>query len=127
MRFVRFHHAWRPSMMAVLVTTLAACGESPMAASEEALAKSEPPRTLMAPSLVAHPGRTLAANCFQCHGTDGFAGELKIAGQGAAEIIATLDQMRAQSPRANIMNVHAAAYTTQEIALIADYFDHQGG
>ena len=127
MRFVRFHHAWRLGMAAVLVTTLAACGESPMAASEEALAKSEPPRTLMAPSLVAHPGRTLAANCFQCHGTDGFAGELKIAGQGAAEIIATLDQMRAQSPRANIMNVHAAAYTTQEIALIADYFDHQGG
>jgi len=87
----------------------------------------EPPRALIAPALLAHPGRTLAANCFQCHGTDGFAGELKIAGQGAAEIIATLDQMRAQSPRANIMNVHAAAYTTQEIALIADYFDHQGG
>ena len=41
-------------------------------------------------------------------------------------IIGTLDQMRAQSPRANIMNVHAAAYTSQEIALIADYFDQQG-
>ncbi len=127
MRIVNLHRVWRPGLMAALVTALAACREAPMAAPHDEPAQSEPPRALLAPSLLAHPGRTLAANCFQCHGTDGYAGELKIAGESAAEIIAHLDAMRARSPRANIMNVHAAAYTPQEIALIADYFDQQGG
>lgn len=127
MRFVSVHRVRRPGMAVVLVTILAACTEVPIAAPQEHVAQGEPPRALMAPALLAHPGRTLAANCFQCHGTDGFAGELKIAGESAAEIIGELEEMRAQSPRANIMNVHAAGYTPQEIALIADYFDQQGG
>lgn len=128
MQFVSSHRTRRPGMAAVLVVaTLAACSDVPMAAPPEEVAHGEPVRALIAPSLLAHPGRTLAANCFQCHGTDGYAGELKIAGQSAAEITATLGQMRAESPRANIMNVHAAAYTPQEIALIADYFGQQGG
>jgi sulfide dehydrogenase cytochrome subunit len=71
------------------------------------------------------PGRTLAANCFQCHGTNGVAGELKIAGESASEIIGELNEMRAKDPRSNIMNVHALAYTTDEIKLIADYFSKQ--
>ena len=71
------------------------------------------------------PGRTLAANCFQCHGTNGYAGELKIAGQSSSEIISHLNEMKLKDPRANIMNVHAQAYTTEEIKLIADFISKQ--
>ena len=75
---------------------------------------------------VAPAGRLLASNCFQCHGTNGVAGELKIAGESASEIISELNEMRAENPGRNIMNVHAQAYTPAEITLIADYFAKQG-
>lgn len=71
------------------------------------------------------PGRTLAANCFQCHGTNGYAGELKIAGQSKSEILSTLNEMKTKNPRANIMNVHAQAFTAQELDLIADFISKQ--
>lgn len=71
------------------------------------------------------PGRTLAANCFQCHGTNGYAGELKIAGESSSEIISELNEMKSKNPGSNIMNVHAKAYTTEEIKLIADFFSKQ--
>lgn len=71
------------------------------------------------------PGRTLAANCFQCHGTNGYASELKIANMDVAEITRKFAEFKAESPRSNIMNLHAYAYTTEEIQLIADYFSKQ--
>jgi len=71
------------------------------------------------------PGRSLAANCFQCHGTNGYAGELKIAGQGAGGMIDKLNEYKSKDPRSNIMYVHAAGYTQEEIKLIAEYFSKQ--
>ena len=71
------------------------------------------------------PGRVLASNCFQCHGTNGYAGELKIGGQSASSIISDINEMKTKDPRSNIMNVHARAYTTEEIKLIADYISKQ--
>jgi sulfide dehydrogenase cytochrome subunit len=76
-------------------------------------------------SWYSHPGRTLAANCFQCHGTDGFAGELKIAGESYSELMSELNSFRAKDPKSDIMNFHAQAYTADEIRLIADYFSKQ--
>ena len=71
------------------------------------------------------PGRNLASNCFQCHGTNGYAGELKIAGQSSSGIVSKLTDMKARDPRDNIMNVHARAYTAEEIKLIGDFFSKQ--
>jgi sulfide dehydrogenase cytochrome subunit len=71
------------------------------------------------------PGRLLASNCFQCHGTNGYAGELKIGEQSASSIISDINEMKPKDPRSNIMNVHAKAYTTEEIQLIADYISKQ--
>jgi sulfide dehydrogenase cytochrome subunit len=71
------------------------------------------------------PGRLLASNCFQCHGTNGYAGELKIGEQSASSIISDINEMKNKDPRSNIMNVHAKAYTTEEIKLIADYISKQ--
>ncbi len=84
------------------------------------------PTSPQAATVAPLPGRSLAANCFQCHGTDGNAGELKIAGESASEIVSELNSFRAKNPRSNIMNVHALGYTQGEIALIADYFSQQG-
>ncbi|MFM2135253.1 MAG: hypothetical protein RL021_653 [Bacteroidota bacterium] len=71
------------------------------------------------------PGRTLAANCFQCHGTNGYAGELKIATMSISEITNKMNQYAAGPANGDIMNVHAMAYTPTEINLIADYFSKQ--
>jgi len=76
-------------------------------------------------SSLTHPGRTLAANCFQCHGTDGFAGELKIASMSVSELLFKLNGFAAKDPRTDIMNFHAKAYTADELNLIADYFSKQ--
>lgn len=77
------------------------------------------------PATLNHPGRTLAANCFQCHGTDGYGME-RLAGQSAREISGELLEMSLENnPRGDIMNVHAQAYTPAEINLIADYFAKQ--
>jgi len=71
------------------------------------------------------PGRVLASNCFQCHGTNGYAGELKIGEQSASSIISDINEMKTKDPRANIMNAHARAYTTEEIKIIAEYISKQ--
>jgi sulfide dehydrogenase cytochrome subunit len=71
------------------------------------------------------PGRALAANCFQCHGTNGYAGELKIAGESKSGILSEINEMKSKNPRSNIMNVHAQAYTAQEMDLIADFISKQ--
>ncbi len=71
------------------------------------------------------PGRALASNCFQCHGTNGDAGELRIAGIGPSGIIEKFNSMKSESVGDNIMNVHAHAYTTEEMKLIGDFFSKQ--
>jgi len=71
------------------------------------------------------PGRTLAANCFQCHGTNGYAGELKIASMGASEMINKFNSYKTKAANADIMYLHAQSYTTAEIQVIADFFSKQ--
>lgn len=85
---------------------------------------SEVPVSLKA-GVIDLPGRVLASNCFQCHGTNGYAGELKIGEQSASSIISDINEMKTKDPRSNIMNLHARAYTTAEIKLIAEYISKQ--
>ncbi len=110
-------------LLASLVTS---CRDLPTAAPIEPATARSTPAPLAVGAVVNVAGRALAANCFQCHGTDGVAGELKIAGESASEIISELNEMRGKNPRSNIMNVHAAAYTPAEISLIATYFAQAG-
>ena len=70
-------------------------------------------------------GRNLASNCFQCHGTNGYAGELKIAGKSASGIISEFREMKTKPVGENIMNVHARGYTDAEVKLIADFISKQ--
>lgn len=72
------------------------------------------------PATVNHPGRDLASNCFQCHGTDGYGCEHLTINE--PKIVEELQEMSDRPIDKNIMNVHAQAYTADEIKLIADYF-----
>mgnify|MGYP003558489271 FL=1 len=75
-----------------------------------------------AQTVVSPPGRLLASNCFQCHGTDGRGGFDKLTGESASEIYNELREMRAENKPGDIMNRHAAGYTDAQLKLIAEYF-----
>lgn len=74
------------------------------------------------PAPASPPGRLLASNCFQCHGTDGRGGFDKLAGKSSSEIVKELKEMRAENKPGEIMNRHAAGYTDAQLKLIGDYF-----
>lgn len=115
-----------PLALLLAALILSSCGDGAIN-SPAARVQETPPPALAVATTTVHPGRALAANCFQCHGTNGVASELKIAGESASEIIGELTEMRAKPAGASIMNVHAQGYTPEQIALIADYFAKQGG
>ena len=62
-------------------------------------------------------GRALAANCFQCHGTDGRAlnGMPSIAGKDAPSLYSDMLEYKGSTNYTNIMVPIAHAYTDQEL------------
>ena len=74
------------------------------------------------PAPVSAPGRLLASNCFQCHGTDGRGGFDAIAGKSSSEIVKELKEMRAENKPGEIRTRRAAGYTDAQLKLIGDYF-----
>lgn len=77
-----------------------------------------------APALVpADGGRLLASGCFQCHGTNGMSGAFDtLAGDGQADMLNKLNDMRTKSARSNIMYPHADGYSADELYWITLYF-----
>ena len=71
----------------------------------------------LAQAQVAQPGRLLASNCFQCHGTGGVGGFDRIRGSDAAEV---RDYLR-KSARSDIMAAHAQGYTSAQLDAIIAY------
>jgi len=68
------------------------------------------------------PGRLLASNCFQCHGTDGKGpGFEKLAGKSAEDIYHELAEMRAGKEGDGLMARHAKGYTDAQLRAIAQY------
>jgi sulfide dehydrogenase cytochrome subunit len=65
-------------------------------------------------------GRLLAAQCAQCHGTNGAGGFEAIAGQNPASLYEELLEMKAR-PVENIMDRQARGYTDAQLWLIAEY------
>ncbi len=66
------------------------------------------------------PGRLLASNCFQCHGTNGSGGVESIRGDSVNEIYSELKEMQRKSTP-KMMDMHARGYTDAEIKLLATY------
>lgn len=113
------------SIGAMLFLTLSvfSCKDDPEISEQAVNTENSSELNLKAASIDL-PGRVLASNCFQCHGTNGFGYE-ELAGESASEIISELTEMKTKNPQKNIMNVHARAYTTEEIKLIANYISKQ--
>src|SRR5687768_13741642 len=83
--------------------------------------------TCPAPSLAqdAGAGRTLAATCTPCHGTDGNSVQgvpPSLAGRAAAELYQSMKDFQAGKRPATIMNQHAKGYTDAQLQAIAGYF-----
>lgn len=68
------------------------------------------------------PGRLLASNCYQCHGTNGRNGAWeRLAGMSAREIVDEMNEMKAERVGTDIMKQHARGYTAAQIQQIAEY------
>ena len=75
-------------------------------------------------------GRNLAAQCANCHGTNGHSagGVPSLAGQGRAYLIAQMNAFKngqRSGPAATIMHQLAKGYTDEQIALMAEFFAAQ--
>jgi len=71
-----------------------------------------------------HPGRLLASNCFQCHGTNGSGGFDRI--QGSTELLSELRKFASgEEDPGGIMAAHAVGYTDEQLQLIADFLSKQ--
>lgn len=68
------------------------------------------------------PGRLLASQCAQCHGTNGNGGFEELAGAGAREIYDELIEMKYRRATESIMDLAARGYSDAELRLIADWF-----
>lgn len=73
------------------------------------------------------PGRLVASNCFQCHGTNGnpVGGFDRLAGESTGEIYQELLEFRSGKEESGIMTLHARGYTDQQLRAIADFFSKQ--
>lgn len=73
------------------------------------------------------PPPYFAANCFNCHGTEGKTqGAIPaLAGRDRAYLEESLKAFKAGSKQATIMQQLAKGYTDDEIAVLADYFSRQ--
>lgn len=66
-------------------------------------------------------GQLLAAQCAQCHGTNGTGGFEAIAGKNPASLYEEMLEMKYR-PIENIMDRQARGYTDAQLWLIAEYF-----
>jgi cytochrome subunit of sulfide dehydrogenase len=84
--------------------------------------------TLVALPLTVHSqpeqGRTLAAACGFCHGTDGrsAAGMAPLAGMPKEEMVRKMNEFRTGAMPATVMHQIAKGYTDTQIAAMAEYF-----
>jgi cytochrome c553 len=69
----------------------------------------------------AEPGRLLASQCAQCHGTNGGGpGFDELAGKSSSELYNELIEMKTR-PIEGIMDRQARGYTDAQLDLIANY------
>ena len=79
-----------------------------------------------APNLTPAGVRALAANCAQCHGTNGHPAPgsvlAPLAGRDRDDLAALLEDFKSGRRPATVMDQIAKGYSAAEIAALADYF-----
>jgi cytochrome c553 len=75
----------------------------------------------------ANLGRSLAATCANCHGTNGASvgGMESLAGKPKDEIVRKMQEYKSGAKPATIMHQLAKGYTDQQIELLAAWFAAQ--
>jgi sulfide dehydrogenase cytochrome subunit len=75
----------------------------------------------------ANLGRDIAANCANCHGTDGWSSAAvpSLAGRDAAAIVQRMKEFRDGRRAATVMQQLAKGYTDAQIEAAAAYFAAQ--
>jgi len=100
------------------------------AGAPAAFPQSRPTPRFAPPNLSPAGARALAANCAQCHGTDGHPAPgsalAPLAGRPRAELAAKLAAFKSGKARATVMDQLAKGYSDEEIAALADYFASRG-
>jgi cytochrome c553 len=75
---------------------------------------------------VSPPGRLLASNCFQCHGTNGNGpGFDRLAGKSASSIYNDLKEFQSGKEGEGIMARHALGYTDAQLQALANWLSTQ--
>ena len=75
------------------------------------------------------PGRLLASQCAQCHGTNGRSvGDMdRLAGESSQELWGEMQEMKYSRDAGDIMHRQAKGYTEDQIRLIAQYYAGASG
>lgn len=72
------------------------------------------------------PGRLLASNCFQCHGTNGKGGGFDtLAGKSANEIYKELLEFRSGKESNGLMTKHSMGYTDAQMRALSAWLSTQ--
>ncbi len=72
------------------------------------------------------PGRLLASNCFQCHGTNGKGpGFDTLAGKSASELYKEMVEFRSGKEGKGIMAKHSMGYTDAQLRQLAQWLSTQ--
>lgn len=88
-----------------------------------ALAASQ---TAMAQEPVSPPGRLLASNCFQCHGTNGNGpGFEELTGESASKLFEKMKEYQSGEEGEGIMARHAIGYSDAQLRELSQWLSQQ--
>lgn len=112
----------KPRAPTTPATTAASAATSTTTSTSAAITAVAP--TLPVNPLIEHPGWTLAAACFACHGLDGkdeTFGALNVF--SAEDFIDRMNELKTtEAENEGLMKPHSVGYTDEQIKLLADYF-----
>lgn len=79
-----------------------------------------------AQTTVSPPGRLLASNCFQCHGTNGKGpGFDRLAGKSANELFGEMKEFQSGKEGDNIMARHVNGFSDAQLRALAQWLSTQ--
>jgi cytochrome subunit of sulfide dehydrogenase len=97
-----------------------------LAAAAGLLALCAAPPASAQTTATSPPGRLLASNCFQCHGTNGKGpGFETLAGKSASELYQDMKEFQSGKEGDNIMARHVMGYTDAQLRSLAQWLSTQ--
>ena len=80
----------------------------------------------IAQTTISPPGRLLASNCFQCHGTNGNGpGFDKLAGKSADKLFKKMKKYQSGDKGEGIMGRHAMGYSDAQLRELSKWLSQQ--